>query len=234
MTAPTPIAAPADIVFLVDVDNTLLDNDRLISDLMDHIAGEYGPTSRDRYSQILEEVRSRLGYVDYLGALQQYRLEHLDLPELLGMSSFLIDYPFAERLYPNALQVLKHLQGMGETVILSDGDVVFQPRKIQRSGVWDAVDGRVLIYVHKEQMLKSIEQRYPARHYVMIDDKLRILDSLRNQWQDRVTTVFPRQGHYAHDTAALAGFAPADVIVEGIGELLDYDARDLLSGQKNE
>jgi FMN phosphatase YigB (HAD superfamily) len=233
MTAQTTVAAPADIVFLVDVDNTLLDNDRLISDLMDHIASEYGPTSRDRYSQILEEVRSRLGYVDYLGALQQYRLEHLDVPELLGMSSFLIDYPFAERLYPNALQVLKHLQGMGETVILSDGDVVFQPRKIQRSGVWDAVDGRVLIYVHKEQMLKSVEQRYPARHYVMIDDKLRILDSLRNQWQDRVTTVFPRQGHYAHDTAAMAGFAPADVIVEGIGELLEYDARDLLSGQKN-
>jgi FMN phosphatase YigB (HAD superfamily) len=233
MTAQTTAAAPADIVFLVDVDNTLLDNDRLISDLMDHIASEYGPTSRDRYSQILEEVRSRLGYVDYLGALQQYRLEHLDVPELLGMSSFLIDYPFAERLYPNALQVLKHLQGMGETVILSDGDVVFQPRKIQRSGVWDAVDGRVLIYVHKEQMLQSVEQRYPARHYVMIDDKLRILDSLRNQWQDRVTTVFPRQGHYAHDTVAMAGFAPADVIVEGIGELLQYDARDLLSGQKN-
>jgi FMN phosphatase YigB (HAD superfamily) len=232
MTAQT--AAPADIVFLVDVDNTLLDNDRLISDLMDHIASEYGPTSRDRYSQILEEVRSRLGYVDYLGALQQYRLEHLDVPELLGMSSFLIDYPFAERLYPNALQVLKHLQGMGETVILSDGDVVFQPRKIQSSGIWDAVDGRVLIYVHKEQMLKSVEQRYPARHYVMIDDKLRILDSLRNQWQDRVTTVFPRQGHYAHDTAAMVGFAPADVVVERIGELLEYDARDLLSGQKND
>jgi FMN phosphatase YigB (HAD superfamily) len=234
MTAQTTVAAPADIVFLVDVDNTLLDNDRLISDLMDHIASEYGPTSRDRYSQILEEVRSRLGYVDYLGALQQYRLEHLDVPELLGMSSFLIDYPFAERLYPNALQVLKHLQGMGDTVILSDGDVVFQPRKIQRSGIWDAVDGRVLIYVHKEQMLKSVEQRYPARHYVMIDDKLRILDSLRNQWQDRVTTVFPRQGHYAHDTAAIAGFAPADVVVERIGELLEYDARDLLNGQKND
>ena len=233
MTAPTPIAAPADIVFLVDVDNTLLDNDRLISDLMDHIASQYGPTSRDRYSQILEEVRSRLGYVDYLGALQQYRLEHLDVPELLGMSSFLIDYPFAERLYPNALQVLKHLQGMGDTVILSDGDVVFQPRKIQRSGIWDAVDGRVLIYVHKEQMLKSVAQRFPARHYVMIDDKLRILDSLRTQWQDRVTTVFPRQGHYAHDTAALAGFAPADVVVERIGELLHYDADKLLNGQKS-
>jgi FMN phosphatase YigB (HAD superfamily) len=217
-----------DIVFLVDVDNTLLDNDRLISDLMAHIASEYGAASRDRYSQILETVRTRLGYVDYLGALQQYRLEHLDAQGLLGMSSFLIDYPFAQRLYPQALQVLAHLQSMGETVILSDGDVVFQPRKIQKSGIWDAVEGRVLIYVHKEQMLQSVEQRYPARHYVMVDDKLRILDALRTQWQDRVTTVFPRQGHYAHDTAAIAGFAPADVTVENIAELLNYDAGDLL------
>jgi FMN phosphatase YigB (HAD superfamily) len=220
--------AADDIVFLVDVDNTLLDNDRLISDLMEHIATEYGAASRDRYSQILESVRTQLGYVDYLGALQQYRLEHLDAQGLLGMSSFLIDYPFAQRLYPQALEVLAHLQTMGETVILSDGDVVFQPRKIQRSGIWDAVEGRVLIYVHKEQMLGAVERRYPARHYIMIDDKLRILDSLRTQWQDRVTTVFPRQGHYAHDTAALAGFAPADVTVESIAELLNYDARDLL------
>jgi FMN phosphatase YigB (HAD superfamily) len=219
---------PADIIFLIDVDNTLLDNDRLIADLMTHIATEYGSASRDRYAQILEEVRARLGYVDYLGALQQYRLEHLDVQGLLGMSSFLIDYPFAQRLYPHALQVLAHLQTLGTTVILSDGDVVFQPRKIQQSGIWDAVSGRVLIYVHKEQMLKNVEQRYPARHYVMIDDKLRILDSLRSQWQDRVTTVFPRQGHYAHDTAAIAALAPADVTIERIGELLDYDAGDLL------
>jgi FMN phosphatase YigB (HAD superfamily) len=217
----------ADIVFLIDVDNTLLDNDQLIADLMNHIASEYGAANRDRYSEILEAVRARLGYVDYLGALQQYRLEHLDAQGLLGMSSFLIDYPFAGRLYPQALQVLAHLQTMGDTVILSDGDVVFQPRKIQRSGIWDAVQGQVLIYVHKEQMLQSVERRYPARHYVMIDDKLRILDSLRSQWQDRVTTVFPRQGHYAHDTAAMAGFAPADVTIERIGDLLNYDARDL-------
>ena len=228
MTSAIGSSATADIVFLVDVDNTLLDNDRLINDLMAHIATEYGAASRDRYSQILEEVRARLGYVDYLGALQQYRLEHLDAPGLLGMSSFLIDYPFAERLYPHALQVLTHLQGIGSTVILSDGDVVFQPRKIQRSGIWDAVEGRVLIYVHKEQMLGAVERLYPARHYVMIDDKMRILDSLRNQWQDRVTTVFARQGHYAHDLAAVAGFAPADVTVQHIGELLGYDARDLL------
>jgi FMN phosphatase YigB (HAD superfamily) len=221
-------AAAPDIVFLIDVDNTLLDNDRLIADLMEHIATEYGATSRDRYSQILEDVRGKLGYVDYLGALQQYRLEHLDVQGLLGMSSFLIDYPFAQRLYPRALEVLAHLQSMGETVILSDGDVVFQPRKIQRSGIWDAVEGRVLIYVHKELMLQSVAERYPARHYVMIDDKLRILDSLRNQWQDRVTTVFPRQGHYAHDTASIAQFAPADVTIERLADLLNYDARDLL------
>ena len=220
----------ADLVFLIDVDNTLLDNDRLISDLMEHIAREYGVASRDRYSQILEDVRSKLGYVDYLGALQQYRLENLDAQGLLGMSSFLIDYPFAERLYPQALQVLAHLQNLGTTVILSDGDVVFQPRKIQKSGIWDAVAGRVLIYVHKEQMLKFVEQRYPARHYVMIDDKLRILDSLRSQWHERVTTVFPRQGHYAHDTAAIARFAPADVTVERIGELLNFNTRELLGG----
>jgi FMN phosphatase YigB (HAD superfamily) len=220
--------AADDIVFLVDVDNTLIDNDRLISDLMEHIATQYGAASRERYSQILESVRARLGYVDYLGALQEYRLENLDAQGLLGMSGFLIDYPFARRLYPRALEVLAHLQTMGETVILSDGDVVFQPRKIQRSGIWDAVDGRVLIYVHKEQMLAAVERRYPARHYVMIDDKLRILDSLRTQWQDRVTTVFPRQGHYAHDTAALAGLRPADVTIECIAELLNYDARDLL------
>ena len=229
MTALTT-SGTADIVFLVDVDNTLLDNDRLISDLMEHIATEYGEANRDRYSQILEAVRSRLGYVDYLGALQEYRLEHLDAQGLLGMSSFLIDYPFAERLYPQALQVLAHLQTMGETVILSDGDVVFQPRKIQKSGIWDAVAGRVLIYVHKEQMLQNVERRYPARHYVMIDDKLRILDALRSQWRDRVTTVFPRQGHYAHDSAALAALAPADVTIERIGQLLDYDARDLFGG----
>ncbi len=227
MSSDVANADPADIVFLLDVDNTLLDNDALISDLMAHLAAVYGTASRDRYAQILEEVRARLGYVDYLGALQQYRLEHLEMQGLLGMSSFLIDYPFAQRLYPQALQVLAHLQTLGNTVILSDGDVVFQPRKIQRSGIWDAVQGRVLIYVHKEQMLGDVERRYPARHYVMVDDKLRILDSLRRQWQDRVTTVFPRQGHYAHDTAAIAGFAPADLTIEHIGELLNYNARDL-------
>lgn len=211
------------IVFLLDVDNTLLDNDGLIRDLMSHLEREYGPESRERYSQILEQVRSELGYVDYLGALQQYRLEHLDDPRLLQMSSFLVDYPFANRLYPGAIDVLEHLGGQGMTVILSDGDVVFQPRKVERSGLWDAVDGRVLIYIHKEQMLRAVESRYPARHYVLIDDKIRILHAVKSVWGDRVTTVLPRQGHYAHDPVAMASFPPPDLTIERIAHLLQQD-----------
>ncbi len=216
-------STPASVVFLVDVDNTLLDNDRLIRDLMSHIEREYGAQSRERYSEILEEVRSTLGYVDYLGALQQYRPEHIDDPRLLRMSSFLVDYPFANRLYPAALDVLEHLDAQGTTVILSDGDVVFQPRKVERAGLWGAVDGRVLIYVHKEQMLDQVESRYPARHYVMIDDKIRILHAVKSAWGDRVTTVLPRQGHYAHDPVAMASFPPADLTVERIADLLQHD-----------
>ena len=196
------------VVFLLNVDNTLFDNDALIRDLMDHLEGEYGVESRERYAQILESVRSRLGYVDYLGALQEYRLGDLDDPRLLNMSSFLVDYPFPDRLYPNVMQVLSHLARFGLTVILSDGDVVFQPRKVQRSGLWDAVDGRVLIYIHKEQMLDAVERHYPARRYVMIDDKIRILHALKQSWGDRVTTVLPRQGHYAHDAAVMSAFRP--------------------------
>ena len=215
--------SPARVIFLVDVDNTLLDNDRLIADLMDHIASEYGAVSQQRYAQILEDVRGRLGYVDYLGALQQYRLEHLDDPRLLQMSSFLVDYPFAQRLYPGAQAVLRHLGRFGPTVILSDGDVVFQPRKVQRSGLWEAVEGRVLIYVHKEQMLAAVARRFPAAHYVMIDDKIRILDAIKKAWGERVTTIMPRQGHYALDTAAVASYPPADVTVERIADLLERD-----------
>ena len=214
---------PAPLVFLIDVDNTLLDNDRLIRDLMTHIEREYGAQSRERYSQILEQVRSQLGYVDYLGALQQYRLEHIDDPRVLQMSSFLVDYPFANRLYPGALDVLEHLDPQGTTVILSDGDVVFQPRKVARSGLWNAVDGRVLIYVHKEQMLHAVESRYPASHYVMIDDKIRILYAVKSFWGSRVTTVLPRQGHYAHDPVAMASFPPADLTIEHIADLLEQN-----------
>ena len=214
---------PAEIVFLLDCDNTLLDNDRVQEDLRAHLASEFGAAQRDRYWEILEALRSELGYVDYLGALQRYRLGAMNDPRLLTMSSFLVDYPFAERLYPRALEAIEHLRRWGPTVILSDGDVVFQPRKVQRSGLWNAVEGRVLVYIHKEKMLDDVEQRYPARHYVMVDDKLRILAAMKEVWGDRLTTVFPRQGHYALDPRELAAYPPADVAIERVGDLLDWD-----------
>ncbi len=219
----------ADIVFLFDVDNTLLDNDRVVADLGRHLEGEFGAESKERYFAILEELRGELGYIDYLGALQRYRLDMQCDHRLLLMSSFLVDYPFADRLYPGALDVLDRVRDWGPPVILSDGDVVFQPRKVQRSGLWDAVQGRVLIYVHKEQMLAEVEQRYPARRYVMVDDKLRILASMKRSWGGRLTTVFPRQGHYALDPRVIAAYPPADIAITRIGELLQY-GRDAFEG----
>lgn len=226
------MTAPADVVFLLDVDNTLLDNDRVIDDLRNHLEREFGPKNRARYWAIFEQLRAELGYADYLGALQRYRLEAIHDPKLLMMSSFLVDYPFASRLYPGSLDVLQHLHPWGLTVILSDGDVVFQPRKVQRSGIWEAVEGRVLIYIHKERMLDDVEQRYPARHYVMVDDKLRILAAMKDLWGDRLTTVFPRQGHYALDPNNNAAYPPADITVERIGDLVNYDLPALLGAAK--
>jgi FMN phosphatase YigB (HAD superfamily) len=216
------------VVFLFDVDNTLLDNDRVQDDLRDHLEQEFGAETRDRYWTIFEEMRTEFGYTDYLGALQRYRLEDLCDPRLLMMSSFLVDYPFVNRLYPGALKALEHVRVWGPTVILSDGDVVFQPRKVQRSGLWEAVEGRVLIYIHKEQMLHEVEKRYPARRYVMIDDKLRILAAMKRIWGNRLTTVWPRQGHYALDPEAVAAFPPADFTIEHIGDLISYDLNELL------
>ena len=216
-----------DVVFLLDCDNTLLDNGHVVRDLNAHLEAEFGRESRDRYWKIFEELRAELGYTDYLGALQRYRLGAMNDPRLLGMSSFLVDYPFAERLYPGALAVLSHLRRRGLTVILSDGDVVFQPRKIQRSGLWDAVEGRVLVYIHKERMMDEVERRYPARHYVVVDDKLRILSAMKEILRDRVTTVFPRQGHYATDARELSKYPPADLAIDRIGDLLGRDLHPL-------
>jgi len=213
---------PDEVVFLLDCDNTLLDNDRVQDDLREHLASEFGPENRDRYWEIFEALRDELGYADYLGALQRYRLGAMNDPRLLTMSSFLVDYPFADRLYPRALGAIEHLRRWGPTVILSDGDVVFQPRKIQRSGLWEAVEGRVLIYIHKEQMLDDVEQRYPARHYVMVDDKLRILAAMKAIWRDRLTTIFPRQGHYALDPKIGSTWPPADLTIERVGDLLEW------------
>jgi len=217
-----------DLVFLLDCDNTLLDNDRVQDDLRAHLEREFGPENRDRYWQIFEDLRAELGYADYLGALQRYRLGAATDPRLLQMSSFLVDYPFTERVYPGTFGVIEHLSRWGLTVILSDGDVVFQPRKIQCSGLWEAVEGRVLIYIHKEQMLDDVEQRYPARHYVMVDDKLRILAAMKKLWGDRLTTVFPRQGHYALDPKNILAYPSADLTVERIGDLIQCDLPALL------
>ena len=216
--------ATADVVFLLDVDNTLLDNDRIIADLRSHLDAAFGGVSAARYWVAFDALRAELGYADYLGALQRYRADTerdgCNDEQLLLVSSFLIDYPFAERLYPQALEVIAQLGRVGLTVILSDGDVVFQPRKVQRSGLWDAVGGRVLIFVHKEQMLDEVARQYPARHYVMVDDKQRLLAAMKAVLGDHLTTVFPRQGHYALDPVNARLYATADITVEHIGDLL--------------
>jgi FMN phosphatase YigB (HAD superfamily) len=222
------MTAPEEVVFLFDCDNTLLDNDRVVVDLRVHLESEFGPKNRDRYFEIFEDLRNELGYADYLGALQRYRLGAMNDPRLLQMSSYLVDYPFADRLYPGALDAIEYLGAWGTTVILSDGDVVFQPRKIQRSGLWDAVGSRVLIYIHKESMLDDVEQRYPARQYVMVDDKLRILAEMKKVLGNRLTTIFPRQGHYALDPHNIRNYPAADLTLERIGDLVDCDLSTLL------
>ena len=216
------------VVFLFDVDNTLIDNDRVQAHLSEHLEQTYGVATRDRYWEIFEQLRSELGYADYLGALERYRTEDLHRPEVLRMSSWLVDYPFADRLYPRALDAVKHVQQWGTIVILSDGDAVFQPRKVERSGLWHLFENRVLIYIHKEQELDDVRRLYPADHYVLIDDKLRILSAVKKFWGESVTTVFPKQGHYALDSKALAEYPPADVELANIGDLLNYDLSSFL------
>ena len=208
------------VAFLFDVDNTLLDNDHVSRDLREHMTRVFGARKQERYWTIFEQLRAELGYADYLGALQRYRIENPRDPNFLEVSRYLTDYPFANRLFPGSLDVIEHLDQWGTTVILSDGDVVFQPRKIERSGLFEAVQGRVLIYIHKEQELDDVEKRYPAPHYVLVDDKLRILTAVKNVFATRLTSVFPRQGHYANDAKALAEYPAADISIERIGDLL--------------
>lgn len=217
-------------VFLFDVDNTLLDNDHVTADLKRHLEQHVGHERQQTYWDFFEQLRSELGYADYLGALQRYRLAYPRDPGLLTVSHFLVNYPFATRLYPDSLDVVEYVKQWGKAVILSDGDVVFQPLKIERSGISEAVDGNVLIYIHKEKELDDVQQRFPASHYVLIDDKLRILNAVKQIWKSKVTTVFPRQGHYAHDPKTLAELPPADISIERIGDLLNLEAA-ALAGQ---
>ena len=224
----TKRSVPPKIVFLFDVDNTLLDNDQVIADLSKYLKREVGPRRARCYWTIFEQLRSQLGYADYLGALQRYRSEYPHDLGLLAVSRFLINYPFANRLFPNSLDVIERVKQWGAAVLLTDGDVVFQPRKVDRSGLYEAVDGRTLIYVHKEHELADVEAQYPADHYVMVDDKLRILAAIKKIWGRRVTTVFVRQGHYALDPKILGTYPAADVSIDRIGALLNYDRQDFV------
>ena len=219
------------VVFLFDVDNTLLDNDRVAADLKRYLAREVGYGRQEQYWEIFEELRTELGYADYLGALQRYRVKHPREPHLLAVSSYLVNYPFANRLFPGSLDALEHAGTFGPTVILSDGDVVFQPRKVECSGLWDAVEGRVLIYVHKEKELDDVARRYPAEHYVLVDDKVKILTAVKRTWGERLTTVFPRQGHYAL-AKDVADYPAPDVTIERIGDLVKYDVPALLTAAR--
>ena len=211
-------------VFLFDVDNTLLDNDRVTQDLRRFLDNEVGAERSSTYWKIFEELRNELGYADYLGALQRYRVLHPYESHLLTVSTYLINYPFANRLFPNSLDVIEKCSQLGTVVILTDGDVVFQPRKIERSGLFEAVGGNILVYVHKEFELHDVERRYPADRYVLIDDKIRILSAIKTSWGDRVTTVFPKQGHYALDTESVAKYPAADITVERIGDILNIES----------
>lgn len=224
-----PAPTEPSTVFLFDVDNTLLDNDHIAADLKLYLKKKVGEASAQRYWEIFEQLRTELGYADYLGALQRYRLERPRDPKLLAVSHFMVNYPFANRLFPESLDAVEYARRLGRAVILSDGDVVFQPLKIDRSGLYETFEGHVLIYIHKELELDDVEAKYPAPHYVMVDDKVRILAAIKQHWGTRVTTVFPRQGHYAMDAAQVAGYPKADITLERIGELQEYSLEDILT-----
>lgn len=210
-------------VFLFDVDNTLLDNDRVTQDLKAFMEREIGAKRNARYWEIFEELRAELGYADYLGSLQNYRVENPYDSHVLAVSTYLVNYHFANRLFPNSLDALEHCKKFGKVVILTDGDVVFQPRKIERSGLLEAVEKNILIYIHKEKELADLERRYPAEHYVFVDDKIRILSAIKEIWKEKATTVFVRQGHYAFDEKEVAKYPAADITIEKIGDLLELD-----------
>ncbi len=222
-------AANPSTVFFFDVDNTLLDNDRVAEDLKQYLVKKVGDSSAGRYWEIFEQLRTELGYADYLGALQRYRVERPRDPKLLAVSHFMINYPFANRLFPESLDAVEHAQRLGQAVILSDGDVVFQPRKVDRSGLYERFEGHALIYIHKELELDDVEAKYPAEHYVMVDDKVRILAAIKQHWGARVTTVFPRQGHYALDAAQVAQYPKPDITIERIGDLQKYSLEQILA-----
>jgi FMN phosphatase YigB (HAD superfamily) len=220
------VLSEAATIFLLDVDNTLLDNDRFAADLGNRLESCFGAAERTRYWDIFAQRRTALGLADYLGSLQEFRAGQDDNPQLLDMSQYLLEYPFASRLFPRALEAIAHLRTLGSPVVLSDGDIVFQPRKIQRSGIWDAVEGRVMIYVHKEKVLDHMQRRFPAKHYVMVDDKANLLAAMKSVLGAQLTTVFVRQGHYALAAESNSVVPAPDLVIERIGDLLNHNLTD--------
>jgi FMN phosphatase YigB (HAD superfamily) len=220
------VLSEAATIFLLDVDNTLLDNDRFTADLGDELENCFGVAQRARYWDIFAQRRTALGLADYLGSLQEFRAGLDDDPRLLDMSQYLLEYPFATRLFPRALEAIAHLRTLGSPVVLSDGDIVFQPRKIQRSGIWKAVEGRVMVYVHKEKVLDHMQRRFPAEHYVMVDDKANLLAAMKSVLGARLTTVFVRQGHYALAVESNSVVPAPDLVIERIGDLLNHNLTD--------
>jgi FMN phosphatase YigB (HAD superfamily) len=214
------------IVFLLDVDNTLLDNDGFAVELSAHLDELFGADQRLRYWQIFEDLRAKSGVADYLGSLQAFRLGLDDDPKLLDVSQFLLEFPFSKLLFPRALDAIAHLRGMGRPVVLSDGDVVFQPRKIRHSGIWDAVEGAVLIYLHKEKVMDHVQKRHPAAHYVAVDDKPNLLAAMKLIMQDKLTTVFVRQGHYALAPGSNSVSPAPDRVIERIGDIATLNSSD--------
>jgi FMN phosphatase YigB (HAD superfamily) len=214
---------PEEILFLLDVDNTLLDNDRFTADLSARLVRGFGTGGRDRYWAQFARLRDELGYADYLGSLQAFRTGLEEHPDLLQMSSFLLDYPFAQLLYPRALETIAQLRTLGLPVVMSDGDVVYQPRKVQRSGIWEAVEGRVLIQPHKQHALDAMQRCYPAAQYVMVDDKRELLAAMKQTLGTRLATIFVRQGHYAIESADRVIHPPPDISIECISGLIGLD-----------
>lgn len=223
------MAGGHDIVFLLDVDNTLFDNDRFSHDLDARLLRDFGADGRKRYRQHYQALRDAVGYADYLGAVQRLRADFDDDPDLLQLAAFILDYPFAEGLYPGALDAVAHLHLHGMPAILSDGDIVLQPRKIQRSGLWQAVAGQVAITLHKQHETQDVQQRWPAGHYVMIEDKPLLLAQMKKLMGAQLTTVFIQQGHYAVEQGLSPGDPAADIVLARISDLRSLTARDFIA-----
>jgi FMN phosphatase YigB (HAD superfamily) len=221
------------LVVLLDVDNTLLDNDRFAVDLSAYLLKQFGADGRDRYWRLFAQRRDDLGYADYLGAVQAFRGGYDDDRDRLGLSAFVLDYPFAERLYPRALEVLAHLRACAPTVIFTEGDLVFQPRKLRSAGIWDAAGGQAIVCLHKTFALTLLHRRYPAAHYFMIDDKPALLAAMKRLLGTALTTVLVHQGQYARESSAgfqerrvppLPSTRPRpDLEIERIADLLGRD-----------